>query len=1212
MSRFSCKSLWGSLPDRMRFGRKRRSSHPSGFALVATLTMMILLTMLALGLLSLSTITLRASGSGSAQTLARSNARLAMMMAIGDLQKFAGPDQRVTANSSLLKATATASLANESWVGVWRTDGFVTDKIGTKMIRPSGSAYIDGRTSTAFDPKKQVLSWLVSGTGLDPANALDSANSVEIRRGIKPVRAATIPVDSHGKGRMAYWVSDESTKSKLNLADPYLSKQPDLANSTEGGYNRVVSPLSQDPTVFFAGAAAASVEESAKLLSNRQIEISSLGRGQGIESVKQKVREKIDDFTVYSRSVLADPVAGGMKADLSAYLEDGAVNTVGTLKGIRDTDGIIADLPNRTQAGPKYGMLRNWYALRNQITGSLKDRVIGEQLPATTAASSARITDPGAAFVKPLIQPVMTEAVYYLRHVINTQTSPAKMVELIYPRVVLWNPFNTKLKTTGHIVHFDFRLSHNAKVSWNNALTGAPESKTLNLNLNFNYSYPQHLAFYLPATEFEPGEALCFTAGGSSRITAYTAGDSDVRQNVLSATSNPADLKCYSREWPGNADLPTTFSPTNASITYDSNSSIIWNTTNRTQGVQLHSLSGYSGAVKIPDLLSGSGPPVVRQISLDNYSRGNNGRWLVGYSPTRLYQLTDAAAGGVQPDSLLAFGARYRYLYETYANRVQGGTNNEPWYAAPMIHQNIGAPNIHRWPMDNIFGLAYINVTGISGGSGNGPHLYAYGPIAQARQWSEWLDPEVLAHRSSGGKYRTSVFTDASFSTSNTTYPVYDLPSTSAPLVSLGALQHVQLSPFVWHPTQTIGQSFFPPYIPSRPVATSRSVAEESSLWNDKVKYLSDSNYDITGFDKIGGATKDILFNDISFEVNQALWDRYFLSAIPRSGATSAWNGDSWDLNTPLPNSRLKIDPSISKNGSKSELTNFFRSSRSLWLDGGFNVNSTSVNAWESLLRSFRDITLPNRTGSAGSITGTAYAGVLVPEAGATKAIPPTDDKFWNAYRKLTDDEIRNLATEITNQVRQRGPFLGVSDFVNRRLVLTTDTKRGKHAFSGVIQSAIDTVSGINDSRQAGWTMPTKSAADSSFKYGADYWGGPIADPEKQNYEAYQSPGLTGTLAEGVGAAGHINQGDILQQIGSVLVARGDTFVVRGYGEAQDASGTVTARAWCEAVVQRTPIPIDPDDSVGGLNPKSNATGAMDFGRAFRIESFRWLSPDEV
>ena len=81
--------------------------------------------------------------------------------------------------------------------------------------------------------------------------------------------------------------------------------------------------------------------------------------------------------------------------------------------------------------------------------------------------------------------------------------------------------------------------------------------------------------------------------------------------------------------------------------------------------------------------------------------------------------------------------------------------------------------------------------------------------------------------------------------------------------------------------------------------------------------------------------------------------------------------------------------------------------------------------------------------------------------------------------------------------------------------------------------------------------------------------------------------------------------------IGSGLVARSDTFTVRSYGESKDVNGKVLARAWCEAVVQRTPEPVVPDD-ITGMNPKDPQENQTDFGRRFRIVSFRWLSADEV
>ena len=65
--------------------------------------------------------------------------------------------------------------------------------------------------------------------------------------------------------------------------------------------------------------------------------------------------------------------------------------------------------------------------------------------------------------------------------------------------------------------------------------------------------------------------------------------------------------------------------------------------------------------------------------------------------------------------------------------------------------------------------------------------------------------------------------------------------------------------------------------------------------------------------------------------------------------------------------------------------------------------------------------------------------------------------------------------------------------------------------------------------------------------------------------------------------------------------------MVRAYGESRDAKGIVT-RAWCEAIVQRTPQPVAPDET--GLNPESG--GGTDLGRRFEMVSFRWLRPDEV
>jgi hypothetical protein len=74
------------------------------------------------------------------------------------------------------------------------------------------------------------------------------------------------------------------------------------------------------------------------------------------------------------------------------------------------------------------------------------------------------------------------------------------------------------------------------------------------------------------------------------------------------------------------------------------------------------------------------------------------------------------------------------------------------------------------------------------------------------------------------------------------------------------------------------------------------------------------------------------------------------------------------------------------------------------------------------------------------------------------------------------------------------------------------------------------------------------------------------------------------------------------------LTARSDTFRIRAYGEAADDNGVPRARAWCEAVVQRTPEPLSPDES--GINPDNSRP--VEFGRRFEVRRFRWLHRDEV
>lgn len=1182
----------------------------SGFTLVVTLSLMVILTILAVGLLTLSSVSMRSSGQGEAAAVARSNARMALMLAIGDLQKLTGPDQRVTAPASILQTASETESANSQWTGVWRTDGLKDDAASSPFVQAetrSGSGYSDGRSSKSrYDRADQTLGWLVSGSPEDPAATLPADASATLRGGRKPVRVPKVLVSKKTPGAYAYYVSDESTKARINLADPHAPSQPDPAEPGGPGMKRWLSPQVSDSKVFLPGEPLIKAE-SLKLTSTSQLELSSLTGGAPLAKTREILRNHDDDFTVHSRSVLADAVRGGLKGDLTAYLEDNSAPALGSLRGITDASLINPELgASRSKSGPKFGLLRSWHDLRKSVSMNAGKPSINSQVPKSVGVGKANIVDPGAAFTSPLMQPVMTEAVYYQNHVITGDATSTRMIELIYPRVVLWNPFSVSLKTRGHVVLFDFALRQNIGATFKTSGGKDPGkgvgSKDVNLLLDTTNHPELLLGFQIPPTEFAPGEAVVFCA--PSKNQPFNA--SDLRTNTLSATASPADLGFFTRNWPKN-DLGANIQQDTVQFTYVFNSNLFWNASKidgRTQTITLHDLSKGATTGEAISLLSSNGPVAVRQISLDNFSRGNNGRWLPNYTKKNIRKLADAVNGSLPPDSLLAYGARFRFLYETYANRAQGNGFNEPWYFSPLAHHNINAPNIHRWPNDNIFGLRY---TAVSGTGGSGPHLYSYGPLAQARQWSEWLDTEVMPRRGPSGTQRTAVFSDASFASPDSVYPIYDVPLPGMPLTSLGTLQHAPLSPFTWHPTHVIGNSIPSPFVPLGN-ATSHTKAVESGLWTAKTAKIQ-SSPDITGFNQV---RDEVLINDLSFELNQALWDRYFLSAIPRSG--SGWTGDRWDPAIPLPNARMTVNPLTSDSGRKEQMLDFHRAARSLWLEGGFNVNSTSVEAWKSLLRSFRSVEVPTGNPS-GSVAGseTSFPGQAIVFGAPSKTpLDASSDGFWRDYRSLSDKEIESLALAITAQVRRRAPFLGVADFVNRRLVDPEDTQNRDLAYGGTLQTALNLATGINggDSSNKDLVLPSESAA-AEFTYGADYWGGPIVTPSPQTYQAFHdSPGGR-VKPKGWGAASQITQADILQQLGPVLVARGDTFVVRACGEARDAKGKVTARAWCEAVVQRSPVPVNPDPASQDLNPMVKP-GKADWGRRYEIESFRWLSESEI
>jgi hypothetical protein len=242
----------------------------------------------------------------------------------------------------------------------------------------------------------------------------------------------------------------------------------------------------------------------------------------------------------------------------------------------------------------------------------------------------------------------------------------------------------------------------------------------------------------------------------------------------------------------------------------------------------------------------------------------------------------------------------------------------------------------------------------------------------------------------------------------------------------------------------------------------------------------------------------------------------------------------------------------------------------------------------------FNQLDKTNKTSSLAALTVPAagqkarVSRFRLPAAESAAVSADLKDSYWLGPREYSDAELQTLADHIVKQVKARGPFLSLAEFVNRRLGAETDAK----AQRGALQQAIDD-SGLNQ----------KTAADANA-------GFEIQPDQVKDYK-YQNP-TAGTGSSYQGAPGYLSQADLLNVLGNAATPRSDTFTIRGYGEARDPQGKILAKATCEAVVQRYPEWLDPADKVetapDALTSKANKT----FGRRFLVTSLRWLNPNEI
>ena len=374
-------------------------------------------------------------------------------------------------------------------------------------------------------------------------------------------------------------------------------------------------------------------------------------------------------------------------------------------------------------------------------------------------------------------------------------------------------------------------------------------------------------------------------------------------------------------------------------------------------------------------------------------------------------------------------------------------------------------------------------------------------------------------------------------------------------------------------------------------VRTDHAFAANYALWD--TYYFSGLNLQANSYSQMDGTSRDWpssgadLPIDATVRTQQAtaLTAAGVLNATSFASLKTALNGGG----KPLANKRVTYladgKPSFTLNAQyqttlrlpETEFPHPKYLARTSLYDGGFNVNSTSRAAWRAVLGGLRGQTLPDAaTPAAPTVTAlTKFA----------RAFGPADNSGsdpWTQYRELSDAQVDELAGRVVEEVRIRGPFMSLGDFINRRLI-----NNDIFGLKGALQAAIDKSSINNTAITAAGGVFTAPAANSSpptdpnviFSNNTTtggWWRENNAYPRidsNQRFPSIRAMSRTNSPASvtaGLGAPGIVTQMDVLNSVGPNLTARSDTFVVRAYGEAQDDAGNVIGKAWVEVVVQRS------------------------------------------
>lgn len=1197
---------------------------PRGFALIVTLSLMILLVVVAVGLLTLSTLSLRSAGQGKSMSVARSNARLALMLALGELQKTAGPDQRITARADVIDS----GIQNPRLTGVWksrRIDG---------ASLPAPEDYQKTQRDAAF------VGWLASSVDGKAASQIGYAGmkipapvTLWGKGSLGPnvdskdlVTAAKVPTAT-AKGALAWAVMDEGVKVRVNTAysdkaDTQGMKTAQLGTG-EAPNTGWLPQLSGLKRGFFEKDAD-EFKQIAKGISRQTYGLAADELSTGAGDLLKPLGH---DVSVSSAGIFTDTADGGLKEDFHLMVNKGGMPADYSGKGVYASRlGMSAA---EAISDPRWESFHQYARLyRDKVINSGGQPMVRSQVPTGWVASAnsspttgvpgkIQLSPPRGVILMPTIAKVQVLFSLLARDIYTypgaagatipensgqlhgpwgdnfRNSSYDYLLHLLYtPVVTLHNPYNvaiefTNLKVVFSNVPFALQVYRNGQ-----AQTTAPA--------------PLDMMYHQTAEQGKQHKRF----GMTLKTKTFTGAAGVATFKLL-----PGEVKMFSPYIPPNRSWAEENSGTRLFSDWDNDPNRAFNIDGipgwRGDGI------GFDLDWFCPQPLRVSSSETENGKTMDRggcIGMRRQDEFHVLFAPLSVPELSKNkfvvemfASNGTSPTAVSSGAIEMDYETPTGLQDFLISKNGTLRYPKTGTINTLALLDHSSSPIKKYlkvkpFALLSARAKTTSGGRDPGNED---GRLA-TKPWS-------FAHANIGAVSEKI----GSEHPANHSHEI-DLQLLESGTANLLQVDAQDRGNFISGNTGFNGTKFGVQYeIPLAPVQTLAGL--NGSNPGGSSGYLprfaqpvgNSWAHPLMSTDKAmePGTTGNLL--DHSFLLNSALYDHFYFSGLAdqvgqfAAGKSTAELSAEFAKGDPLADPRLKLHKPLGKviadlATDAADNNGYKRIAAWQMMEGAFNINSTSVNAWKAMLGSIRDsravvnmINKGNNSCTFGELPVTdddeaRISRFRLPASKSEAEGGDAKDGYWMGPREYTEGELQTLAENIVKQVRLRGPFLSLSEFVNRRLGPASD----EMAQRGALQQAIDD-SNLNQT--------LANDANAGYEIQADL----VA-----NYN-YKNP-AAGIGSSFQGAPGYLSQADILAVLGNAATPRSDTFTIRGYGEARDAANKVIASATCEAVVQRVPDYIDSIDAADTAPANLASTANLRFGRRFEIVSFRWLHPSEI